>query len=72
MLTMRQVCAVFDVGSAWAPVIPPVFKTGGRPLQATVCSTHTHFRQASNPCLGRNFFLIVTGKRLLPSGLRIA
>src|ERR1700739_2904545 len=31
-------------GSAWAPVILPVFKTGGRPSRATVCSTHTHFR----------------------------
>jgi len=45
MLTMRQVCAVLDVGSAWAPVIPPVFKTGGRPFRATVCSTHMRFRQ---------------------------
>ena len=71
MPTMRQVCAVLDLGSAWAPVIPPVFKTGGRPLQATVCSTHTHFRQAGNASLGNNFFLIVTGKRPLPSGLRI-
>ena len=32
-------------GSAWDPVIPPVFKTGGRPFRATVCSTHTRFRQ---------------------------
>src|SRR6201985_2285494 len=27
------------------PVILPVFKTDGRPLRATVCSTHTRFRQ---------------------------
>ena len=27
------------------PVILPVFKTGGRPFRATVCSTHTRFRQ---------------------------
>ena len=26
-------------------MIPPVFKTGGRPFRATVCSTHTRFRQ---------------------------
>jgi len=26
-------------------VILPVFKTGGRPSRATVCSTHTRFRQ---------------------------
>jgi hypothetical protein len=32
-------------GSAWDPVIPPVFKTGGRPFRATVCSTHMRFRQ---------------------------
>src|ERR1700756_3294911 len=34
------------LGSAWAPVILPVFKTGGRSRRTTVCSTHTRFRQA--------------------------
>jgi hypothetical protein len=31
-------------GSAWDPVILPVFKTGGRHYGATVCSTRTRFR----------------------------
>jgi len=39
IVTQSVVC-----GSAWAPVTLPVFKTGGRPHRATVCSTHTHFR----------------------------
>ena len=38
----------FTDGSAWVPVILPVFKTGGRPSRATVCSTHTHFRHPSS------------------------
>jgi hypothetical protein len=32
------------MGALRNPVILPVFKTGGRPFRATVCSTHTRFR----------------------------
>ena len=66
MLTMRQVCAVLDLGSAWAPVIPPVFKTGGRPLQATVCSTHTHFRQAGNALSRKQLLPYRDGEKASP------
>src|SRR6266567_4263287 len=38
-------------GSAWAPVTLPVFKTGGRPQRAMVCSTHTHFRHPLRKCI---------------------